>query len=115
MPQDVFNLDALVRETRERGDRFFEFLRRDALSAGMYVLPGGGEDTQEPHREDEIYVVTRGSGRITVGGRTHDVGPGSVIFVAALEPHRFHDFSDDLEILVVFGPAYSGPPSQAAS
>jgi mannose-6-phosphate isomerase-like protein (cupin superfamily) len=108
MDREVVTLDALIREARDSGTRFYEFLRRDALSAGMYILPGDGEDDQTPHREDEIYIVTAGTGRITIEGREHQVGPGSIIFVAAQDEHRFSDFSEDLEILVVFGPAYSG-------
>lgn len=106
--QDVATLDQLAADTRASGGRFHEFLRRDALSCGIYILPGGGTDEQSPHREDEIYVVHRGSGKITIAGREQAIGPGSVIFVAAHDEHRFHDFSDDLELLVVFAPAYSG-------
>lgn len=105
---DVFNLDQLVAETRQSGARFHEFLRVDALSCGMYILPGGGEDDQVPHREDEIYVITSGTGQIRVGDETRPVGPGSVIYVATNVEHRFLDFSEDLEILVLFAPAYSG-------
>jgi mannose-6-phosphate isomerase-like protein (cupin superfamily) len=107
---EVSTLADLTRATRESGTRFHEFLRSDSLSAGMYVLPGGDVDDQVPHREDEIYVVISGTGRITIEGREHEVGPGSVIFVAAGDEHRFHGFTGDLEILVVFGPAYSGRP-----
>lgn len=110
---DVATLDQLVADGRASGKPFHEFLRRDSLSAGMYILAGGTLDDQMPHDEDEIYVVAKGNGQFTVEGRTHAVGPGSVIFVAALDEHRFHDFSDDLEILVIFAPAYSGRPAPA--
>ena len=40
-----------------------------------------------------------------VGDDDAPVGPGSVIFVAADVVHRFHDISEDLSILVFFGPA----------
>ncbi len=105
---DAFTLDDLANETRRSGQRFHEFLRVDALSCGMYILPGGGEDDQIPHQQDEVYVVAKGTGQILVGDETQPIGPGSVIFVAANVEHRFFDFSDDLEILVLFAPAYSG-------
>jgi len=108
---EVATLDQLAADVRASNTPFHEFLRRDSLSAAIYILAGGTIDDQVPHREDEIYVVSKGTGRFTVEGRTHDVGPGSVIFVAAHDEHRFHDFSDDLEILVIFAPAYSGRPS----
>lgn len=82
-----------------------EFLRVPDLSAGLYVLEAGGTDPQSPHSEDELYYVVAGRGAVTVGNETRDVSTGSLVFVAATVPHRFHDIAQRLEILVVFGPA----------
>ena len=51
------------------------------------------------------YLITTGNGQFTSGGRTIDVDPGPVLYVAAHEPHRFHDVTEDLTVLVFFGPA----------
>ncbi|MFE1951879.1 cupin domain-containing protein [Streptomyces sp. NPDC059524] len=83
-----------------------EQLRRPDLSVGTYCIPAGGKDTQSPHTEDEIYVVTAGRATITTPDRSAEVGPGAVIFVPAGEEHRFTDITEDLALLVVFGPAY---------
>lgn len=92
-----------------------EHLRVPNLSVGTYCIPAGGVDDQSPHTEDEIYVVTAGRARIVTPDGAADVGPGSVIFVPAGEEHRFVAVTEDLALLVVFGPAYgsraSGPPS----
>jgi mannose-6-phosphate isomerase-like protein (cupin superfamily) len=77
-----------------------------ALSVGTYCIPAGGVDDQTPHTEDEIYVVTAGRARITTPHGAAQVGPGSVIFVPSGEEHRFTDITEDLALLVVFGPAY---------
>jgi quercetin dioxygenase-like cupin family protein len=77
-----------------------------ALSVGTYCIPAGGVDDQGPHAEDEIYVVTAGRARISTPDGAAGVGPGSVIFVPAGEEHRFVDITEDLALLVVFGPAY---------
>jgi mannose-6-phosphate isomerase-like protein (cupin superfamily) len=61
---------------------------------------------QSPHTEDEIYVVTAGQARIVMPEGAADVGAGSVIFVPAGEEHRFDEVTEDLALLVVFGPAY---------
>jgi mannose-6-phosphate isomerase-like protein (cupin superfamily) len=82
-----------------------ENLRVTDLSLGTYTIPAGGADPQEPHTEDEVYVVTHGRGRLWTPGRSVDVAPGSVLFVAAGEEHRFVDVIEDLTVLVVFGPA----------
>jgi mannose-6-phosphate isomerase-like protein (cupin superfamily) len=76
------------------------------LSVGTYCIPAGGLDDQTPHTEDEIYVVTAGRARIVTPDGTAEVGPGSVVFVPAGEEHRFDQVTEDLVLLVVFGPAY---------
>ncbi|GAA0215067.1 cupin domain-containing protein [Actinomadura nitritigenes] len=83
-----------------------EHLRTPDLSVGTYCIPAGGVDGQSPHTEDEIYVVTAGRAKIVTPDATADVGPGTVVFVPAGEPHRFTDVTEDLALLVVFGPAY---------
>jgi Mannose-6-phosphate isomerase len=87
------------------GKPYHEFLRVPDLSAGIYVLEAGAADPQSPHTEDELYYVISGGGVVTVGTETRPVVPGSLIFVAATVPHRFHDIAQRLEILVMFGPA----------
>jgi mannose-6-phosphate isomerase-like protein (cupin superfamily) len=102
---DAFELSALETQ-RAAGNRpYLEFLRVPALSVGLYTLEAGAIDGQSPHTEDEVYMVMTGRARITVGDEVRDVGPGSVVYVAATVPHRFHDIAERLEILVVFAPA----------
>ena len=72
------------------------------LSLGSYSIPAGGVDDQQPHTEDEIYVVTTGRATMVSASGTAAVGPGSVIYVPAGEEHRFTDVTEDLAVLVVF-------------
>jgi len=88
------------------GATYLEHLATDDLSIGTYSLRAGASDPQSPHAEDEIYVVTKGRARFTSGGQTVDACPGTVLFVPANEEHHFHDITDDLALLVFFGPAY---------
>ncbi|MEU5987585.1 cupin domain-containing protein [Spirillospora sp. NPDC047418] len=88
------------------GNDWAEQLRTPDLSVGTYCIQAGGRDDQSPHTEDEIYVVTAGRARIVTPGGTAAVGPGSVVFVPAGEEHWFEDVTEDLALLVVFGPAY---------
>lgn len=95
-----------VDRSRSADQRLYrEFLRVPDLSAGLYVLDAGATDPQSPHTEDELYYIVSGRGSITVANETRQVATGSLVFVAASVPHRFHDIIECLEILVVFGPA----------
>lgn len=86
------------------GATYVEQFASADLSVGTYCLRAGSTDPQSPHGEDEIYVVTAGTGRFTGGDTTVDVSAGSVLYVPAGEPHRFHDITQDLCVLVFFAP-----------
>jgi mannose-6-phosphate isomerase-like protein (cupin superfamily) len=86
-------------------NHWVEQLRVADLSVGTYSIPAGGVDDQVPHTEDEIYVVTAGRAVLQASGDSAPVGPGSVVFVAAGEEHRFTDVTEDLAAFVVFAPA----------
>jgi mannose-6-phosphate isomerase-like protein (cupin superfamily) len=87
------------------GASYEEHLTVADLSLGTYCLKAGATDPQTPHDEDEVYVVTSGRSKFTGGVTTVDVSAGSVFFVPAHEEHRFHDVTEDLTVLVFFGPA----------
>jgi mannose-6-phosphate isomerase-like protein (cupin superfamily) len=102
---DAYELADLVAEREASVKPYLEFLRVPDQSVGLYVLAAGQPDLQRPHTEDEVYYVVSGRGRITVGDAVRDVRPGSIVFVATAVPHRFHDITEDLTLLVAFGPA----------
>jgi mannose-6-phosphate isomerase-like protein (cupin superfamily) len=105
MSVKAFELADLDARRVADGQRYHEFLRVPDLSAGLYVLEAGEVDPQQPHSEDELYYVVAGRAQITVGDEVRAVRAGSVVFVGASVPHRFHDIEERLELLVVFGPA----------
>lgn len=59
-------------------------------------------DPQQPHDQDEIYIVQSGHGEFILGDIRRDFEPGEALFVAAGVTHRFENFSDDFAAWVVF-------------
>ena len=97
-------MDGLLNEQARGGRPYLEFLRSASMSVGLYVLDAGAVDRQSPHREDEVYVVLAGRSRFTAGDDSRDVAPGDTIYVSAGMPHRFHDITEQLRLIVVFAP-----------
>ena len=64
LESDFFQVEQLEKQRSDDGKRYLEFIRVPAMSAGLYVLPGGGQDPQKPHNEDELYYVVRGRARV---------------------------------------------------
>lgn len=75
-------------------------LERGTLELGYYAPVD--VDLQQPHTQDEVYVILSGHGRFLNGSDTVKFGPGDVLFVPAGVEHRFVEFSDDTEMWVVF-------------
>jgi mannose-6-phosphate isomerase-like protein (cupin superfamily) len=100
----AFELEAVRAEQKKSGNRYLEYLRSPSLSVGLYALPAGSLDPQQPHSEDEVYYVIRGRGKIQVGAEDRDVRAGTTVFVGAHVEHHFHSIDEDLEILVFFAP-----------
>lgn len=103
----LFEMSDLLAQQAQSGRSYLEFLRVPSMSLGMYVLPAGSVDPQQPHNEDEVYYVVAGKGMIEVDGESRPVQPGSTVFVAAHAPHQFHSIEEDLSLLVFFAPPES--------
>lgn len=110
---EAYELKNLSVEQQAAGKLYLEFLRVPALSMGVYTLPAGAEDPQQPHSEDEVYYVVQGLATIRVGAEDRPVAAGSIIYVPALVEHRFHSIVQELTVLVFFAPAeYSNRQQQ---
>ncbi|MEY9838553.1 cupin domain-containing protein [Streptomyces sp. 846.5] len=103
----VFRMDDLDAERAANEGAYLRFLNERHMSVGLYALDQGALDPQQPHKQDEVYVVVSGRAYLTVGDETTTVGRGSVAYVPAGMPHRFHHISEDLRVLVVFSPPES--------
>src|SRR5215218_4572942 len=94
-----------VREVQQRlaaGTGGYEVVHTSpGLEVGVYVLVAPEADGQQPHADDEVYVVLDGRGVLEVEGRTLEVSEGSAVFVEAGADHRFVGY-ESLSVLVLF-------------
>ena len=75
-------------------------LEHGTMELGYYKPDG--VDPQEPHVQDEIYVVQSGSGIFVCGDARQPFEAGEALFVPAGVVHRFEEFTDDFAAWVVF-------------
>jgi mannose-6-phosphate isomerase-like protein (cupin superfamily) len=71
------------------------------LELGVYVLVAPEPDRQQPHEDDEVYVVLEGSGSLEVEDERVDLREGQAVFVPAGAEHRFIGY-EQLAVLVIF-------------
>ncbi|HTQ31163.1 MAG TPA: cupin domain-containing protein [Opitutaceae bacterium] len=93
-------VDALSKGPPPAGNLAVPVFFHGSLAVELYTPVG--HDPQKPHTRDEIYFVSRGKGLFFDGRQRHAVEPGSFLFVAAGQIHRFEDFSTDFAVWVVF-------------
>jgi mannose-6-phosphate isomerase-like protein (cupin superfamily) len=80
--------------------RFHYALRHGSMKLGLYSPYG--QDTQGPHKQDELYLIATGSGMFVKGDTRHPFAPLDVLFVEAGIPHHFEDFTPDFSAWVIF-------------
>jgi mannose-6-phosphate isomerase-like protein (cupin superfamily) len=73
------------------------------------VVPPGATTLLHRHLlSEEIYHVTHGTGRMTLGDEVFTIAPGDSIAIAPGTPHRVENTGDEaLHILCCCAPAYS--------
>ena len=79
-------------------------------SMSLILFTPKAKDYQTPHEQDEIYIVYKGHGQLVTKDKTYHFTEGDVLFVSAGVEHRFENFSDDLELWVVFWGPKGGEP-----
>jgi mannose-6-phosphate isomerase-like protein (cupin superfamily) len=82
------------------GKLFLETFRKGNFSIEIYKP--NKVDLQQPHSQDEIYVIISGTGMFQNGEEHYAFKANDLIFVPAFVEHRFYDFSDDFCTWVVF-------------
>jgi mannose-6-phosphate isomerase-like protein (cupin superfamily) len=97
----VFRLsEARTKIPGPAGEHATSMLRRGTLHLrlSLPVAP----NRQNPHDQDELYIIVGGRGFIRHDGRREAVAAGDAIFIAAGTEHRFEDFTDDRAVWVIF-------------
>jgi mannose-6-phosphate isomerase-like protein (cupin superfamily) len=92
--------EALTKGPPPAGNLAVPIFAHGSLEVELYTP--AGQDPQKPHVRDEVYLIARGTGVFFDGSQRHPVEPGSFVFVAAGQPHRFEEFSMDFAVWVFF-------------
>ena len=96
----AFDIDAVKQRLGEKGG--YEVVHASpGLEIGVYVLVAPEPDRQQPHDDDEVYIVLEGSGTLDVEGTQVELREGHALFVPAGAEHRFSGY-EELSLLVLF-------------
>jgi mannose-6-phosphate isomerase-like protein (cupin superfamily) len=98
---DALDIEATRRRLEAAGGGYEVVHASPGLEIGVYVLVAPEPDRQQPHVDDEVYVVLEGRGVLEVEGEQIPVGEGRAAFVPAGADHRFTGY-EGLSVLVVF-------------
>jgi mannose-6-phosphate isomerase-like protein (cupin superfamily) len=91
-----------IKDKLRAGNGGYEIVHESpGLEVGVYVLVAPEPDRQQPHEDDELYIVLEGTGVLEVEGEPVDVREGTAVFVPAGAEHRFSAY-EHLAVLVLF-------------
>ena len=98
---DALDVEATRRRLEESGGGYEVVHTSPGLEIGVYVLVAPEPDRQQPHADDEVYVV------LEIEGDTVEVTEGKGAFVPDGADHRFIGY-EGLSVLVVFSRPHEG-------
>jgi mannose-6-phosphate isomerase-like protein (cupin superfamily) len=110
LDQALKRLPAAATAKYPQGAPFVKMMAGCTMSVEVFApsSSGLGEDLQQPHTQDELYFIQRGTAELVINGQRFDAAAGDAFFVAARVVHRFENFSADFVTWVVFyGEHYS--------
>ena len=98
---DALDVKATRRRLEEAGGGYQIVHESPGLEIGVYVLVAPEPDRQQPHVDDEVYVVLEGRGVLEVEGQQVELREGHAVFVPAGAEHHFVGY-EQLSVLVLF-------------
>ncbi len=101
VPSHAFGVDEAKRRLQASGGGYEIVHESPGLEVGVYVLVAPEADRQQPHADDEVYVVLEGGGQLQVEGTPLQLHEGEAAFVPAGADHRFSAY-EQLAVLVIF-------------
>ncbi|MEO8110187.1 MAG: cupin domain-containing protein [Ginsengibacter sp.] len=94
------SIDAAAKLLEKENARFVQVMK-DGNMKVEYFAPKH-LDRQQPHHQDELYIIIAGETEFLRDGETMKCSQGNVIFVPAKMEHRFMNFSEDFATWVIF-------------
>src|SRR2546425_10413958 len=108
----AFDIEAVKERLGETGG--YEVVHSSpGLELGVYVLVAPEPDRQQPHEDDEVYLVLEGSGVLEVEGASVPVREGHSVFVEAGADQRFTPYPHLAPFVVFTRPPYAPPAAHA--
>ena len=95
-----FTLSHAIAAINESELNYTELFTHGSLTIELYAPET--IDDQEPHDQDEVYIIAAGSGTFVNDGVSTEFQPGDVLFVPAEVEHRFENFTEDFSTWVIF-------------
>ena len=96
-----YTIEKALRLVADSSDKAYGVLLSHGTLEIGYYRPDA-VDPQQPHTQDEVYIVQSGSGYFVLDSDRQPFEQGEALFVPAGVEHRFEDFSDDFAAWVVF-------------
>ena len=97
----AFGVRSVLERLRAAGGGYEIVHESPGTEIGVYVLVAPEPDRQQPHDDDEVYVVLEGAGVLEVESENVPVKEGDAVFVEAGAEHRFTAY-EHLAVLVIF-------------
>ncbi|MFD8701730.1 cupin domain-containing protein [Kitasatospora sp. NPDC059648] len=75
---------------------------RVPVEMAVFTVPPHSATMADSHASQELWLVQRGHGVITCGGREYQAGPGGLFALPGGEVHRLHTADEEMTVLSIW-------------
>ena len=101
MKKFIISVQEAIGQLQQENQKAFTVVMEHGTMSVEYFAPVVA-DTQQPHLQDELYIIVSGDAQLFRNGETTSCSEGDVIFVPAGMEHRFESFSMDFATWAIF-------------
>ena len=101
IPAHAFDIAGVAKRLSEASGGYELVHSSPGIEIGVYVLVAPEPDRQQPHEDDEVYVVLEGNGMLEIEDERVELREGHAVFVPAGAEHQFVGY-EHLIVLVIF-------------
>jgi mannose-6-phosphate isomerase-like protein (cupin superfamily) len=94
------SIEQAINSLQQADAPFCTLFKRGSLSIELYKPHL--HDFQQPHAQDEVYIIVFGTGDFIAGNQKYSFKANDFFFVPAGQVHRFENFSPDFITWVLF-------------
>ena len=92
----VHNIEEDFEKLRSGDNYWSSYIEKENFEVGTLRLGPNENDSQSPHKSDEVYLILEGNGYLNIDGTDYEIKKNNSYYVPKNTNHFFHSNSEEV-------------------